>query len=70
MNPTKFKDVLHTRYLEAKCNIFINRRYVTKQQEIEVCWLEKKIEDYGFNFFPEIYVVPYLEQLEAIKKQI
>lgn len=37
-----------------------------KDIETEVSYIQKHVLDYGFDFYPEVYVQPQIERLEEI----
>lgn len=61
---------LEARFFRAKNELsFFNCNGVRdKEQEQEICFMIREVEEYGFRFFPEMYVEDKIEELEAIAK--
>ena len=67
----KHRNETHSRFIRAikavkpKLRNIDNKRR-KKNLEVEVAYIIGQINAYGFNFFPEKYTVPFIEQLENI----
>lgn len=57
---------LKNRYWYARNVLRRNPQSLTKEEQKEVCFLVKKIEDHGFGFFPDHYIEPEILRLERL----
>lgn len=69
-NPMKHKDALLSRFKKAKLHMKQNSQYMTKETQIDVAFLIRDIQNYGFEFFPEHYIEEKINELESISETI
>jgi len=55
---------LKSRYMRARHSL--RSISLTKNNQKEIMFLIQRIEDYGFNFFPDHYIRDQVVELEAI----
>lgn len=67
-NYEKKAEYFYNRYYNVKKKMRRNRNQFTKQEQVEISFLQKTINDYGFQFFPEVYIKDSIILLEDMVK--
>lgn len=65
-NYEKKAQYFNNRFSNVKKKMRRNFRQFSKEEEMEICYLEKQISEYGFDFFPEVYVKGCIVRLEEM----
>ena len=65
-NYEKKAQYFNNRFSNVKKKMRRNFRQFSKEEEMEICYLEKQISDYSFEFFPEVYVKDCILRLEEM----
>lgn len=48
----------------------ISRNRIPKETQVEIAYLINKVDSYGFNFFPNLYVYDDITKLEELAKTL